>query len=112
MPYVFLYETTYISEVEQKMSDSECDEILQAIDPITKIPMLIGGLTLWLGGTIIVAIAIITGALAVSKWCLLLNPIVALIVLSIFKKCKIKIIGILGVGYMLLSVLLIIAGLQ
>lgn len=50
------------------MSDSECDEILQAIDPITKIPMLIGGLTLWLGGTIIVAIAIITGALAVSKF--------------------------------------------
>lgn len=94
------------------MSDSECDEILQAIDPITKIPMLIGGLTLWLGGIIIVAIAIITGTLAVSKWCLLLNPIVALIVLSIFKKCKIKIIGILGVGYMLLSVLLIIAGLQ
>ncbi len=99
-------------KLSKKMSDSECDEILQAIDPITKIPMLIGGLTLWLGGTIIVAIAIITGALAVSKWCLLLNPIVALIVLSIFKKCKIKIIGILGVGYMLLSVLLIIAGLQ
>lgn len=94
----------------KKVSDEESIEILKAIDPVTKIPMLIGGVALWFGGTILVAIAIITGALAVSKWCLLLNPIGALIVVMILKKCRIRVIGALGAGYMLMSILLIIAG--
>ena len=97
-------------KLSKKLSDNESLEIMKSIDPVTKIPMLIGGLSLWFGGTIIVAAAIITGALAVSRWCLLLNPIVAVIVLMILKKCKVRIIGALGVGYMLFSVLLIIAG--
>lgn len=97
-------------KLSQKLSDDESDEIMKAINPVANIPMLIGGLTLWFGGTIIVAIAILTGALEVSKWCLLLNPLVAVIVLMTLKKYKVKVIGALGVGYMLLSVLLIIAG--
>lgn len=94
----------------KKVSDDESAEIMKAIDPVTRVPMLIGGLALWLGGTILVAIAIITGALAVSKWCLLLNPIVALIIVMILKKCRVRVIGGLGTGYMLMSLLLIIAG--
>ena len=97
-------------KLSKKMSDDESEEVLKAINPVANIPMLIAGLTLWFGGTIIVAIAIITGALEVSKWCLLLNPIVAVIVLMALKKCKVKVIGALGVGYTLISVLLIIAG--
>lgn len=97
-------------KLSKKMSDDESEEVLKAINPVANVPMLIGGLTLWFGGTIIVAIAILTGALEVSKWCLLLNPIVAVIVLMTLKKCKVKVIGALGVGYTLLSVLLIIAG--
>ena len=97
-------------KLSKKMSDDESEEVLKAINPVANVPMLIGGLTLWFGGTIIVAIAILTGALEVSKWCLLLNPIVAVIVLMALKKCKVKVIGALGVGYTLLSVLLIIAG--
>lgn len=97
-------------KLNKKLPDAECMEVMDSIDPVTKIPMLLGGLALWLGGTIIVAIAIITGALAVPKWCLILNPIVSLIVLMILKKLKIRIIGALGTGYMLFSVLLIIAG--
>lgn len=97
-------------KLSKKMSDEESEDVMRAINPVANIPMLIAGLTLWLGGTILVAIAILTGALAVSKWCLLLNPIVAVLVLSILKKCGVRVIGALGVGYMLLSVLLIIAG--
>ena len=97
-------------KLSKKMSDDESEEVLKAINPVANVPMLIAGLTLWFGGTIIVAIAILTGALEVSKWCLLLNPIVAVIVLMALKKCKIKVIGALGVGYTLISVLLIIAG--
>lgn len=94
----------------KKVSDDESIEIMKAIDLVTRVPMLIGSLVLWLGGTILVAIAIITGALAVSKWCLLLNPIVALVVVMILKKCRVRVIGALGAGYMLMSLLLMIAG--
>lgn len=58
-----------------------------------------------------VAIAIATGALAVPKLCILLNPVVSALILLTLKKCGVKIIGTLGVGYMLYSILLIIAGL-
>lgn len=94
----------------KKMSDDESLEVMKSMDPLMYGPMALGFLTLWLGGTIIIAIAIVTGALAVPKWCLLLNPIVAAIVLLIVKKCGGKIVGVLGVGFLLFSVLLIIAG--
>lgn len=94
----------------KKMSDDESLEVMKSMDPLMYGPMALGFLTLWLGGTIIIAIAIVTGALAVSKWCLLLNPIVAAIILLTVKKCGGKIVGVLGVGFLLFSVLLIIAG--
>ena len=93
-----------------KMSDDESLEVMKSMDPLMYGPMALGFLTLWLGGTIIVVIAILTGALAVPKLCLLLNPVVSLIVLMTLKKCGVKIIGALGVGFMLFSVLLMIAG--
>ena len=96
--------------LHKKLNDGVCIEIIDSVDPLFKVPMLIGFLTLWLGGTIIVSIAIITGALSVSKWCLLLNPVVSIILLMTLKKMKVKIIGPLGVGYMLFAILLIIAG--
>ena len=97
-------------KLHDKLSDEECMKVINSIDPLMKAPMIIGFLTLWFGGTIIVATAILTGALPVSKWCLLLNPLVSIIVLMTLKKCKVKIIGPLGVGFILFSILLIIAG--
>lgn len=94
----------------KKMSDDESLEVMKSMDPLMYGPMALGFLTLWLGGTIIIAIAIVTGTLAVPKWCLLLNPIVAAIILLTVKKCGGKIVGVLGVGFLLFSVLLIIAG--
>ena len=93
-----------------KMSDDTSAEVLKAIDPLIKFPLIIGFISLWLGGTVIVSIAILTGALPVSKMCLLLNPVVSIIVLMLLKKLGVRIIGPLGVGFMLFSVLLIIAG--
>lgn len=107
---VFCMKPLLYQKLSKKMSDDDSAEVMKAIDPITKVPMGIGFLSLWLGATVIIAIAIVTGALAVPKLCLLLNPIVSLIVLMTLKKCGIKIIGALGVGFMLFSVLLIIAG--
>ena len=98
-------------KLHKKMSDDESLEVMKSIDPVVLGPMIVGGLSLWLGSTIIVAIAIATGALAVPKLCILLNPVVSALVLLTLKKCGVKIIGTLGVGYMLCSILLIIAGL-
>lgn len=98
-------------KLHKKMSDDESLEVMKSIDPVVLGPMIVGGLSLWLGSTIIVAIAIATGALAVPKVCILLNPVVSALILLTLKKCGVKIIGTLGVGYMLYSILLIIAGL-
>lgn len=107
---VFCMKPLLYQKLSKKMSDDDSAEVMKAIDPITKVPMIIGFLSLWLGATVIVAIAILTGALAVPKLYLLLNPIVSLLVLMTLKKCGIKIIGALGAGFMLFSILLIIAG--
>ena len=58
-----------------------------------------------------VIIAIANGSLEVPKICLLLNPIPSTILLLILKKLKVKIIGALGVGFMMFAILLTIAGL-
>jgi hypothetical protein len=94
----------------KKMSDDESLKVINSIDPFMKAPMLIGALALWLGSTVIVAAAIVTGALNVPKICFLLNPVGAFLVLFPLKKLGVKISGVLGAGFILLSVLLIIAG--
>ncbi len=99
-------------KLHKKISDEESLEVMKSIDPVVMGPMIVGGLSLWLGSTIIVAIAITTGALAVPKLFILLNPVVSALILLTLKKCGVKIIGTLGVGYMLYSILLIIAGLD
>ena len=95
----------------KKLDDKEVEEAFSALDMVSKIPMITGFATLWLGTTVIVAIAIIKGALVVPKICLLLNPVPSTLLLLILKKCNVRIIGALGVGFMMFSILLIIAGL-
>lgn len=97
-------------KLRRKLTDDESLAVMKSVDPVFKGPMIVGALSLWLVSTIIVAAAIVTGALAVPKLCILLNPVVAALVLLFLKKCGIKTIGALGVGYMLYSILLIIAG--
>jgi len=96
----------------KKLDDKEVEETFSALDMVSKVPMTIGFATLWLGSTVIVVSAIINGALAVPKICLLLNPVPSTLVLLILKKCNVRIIGALGVGFMMFSILLMIAGFQ
>lgn len=96
----------------KKLDDKEVEETFSALDMVSKIPMIMGFATLWLGTTIIVVIAIIIGALEVPKICLLLNPVPSTVVLLVLKKCNVRIIGALGVGFMMFSILLMIAGFQ
>ena len=94
----------------KKLNDKEVEEAFSALDKVSQIPMTIGFVTLWLVTTIIVVSAIICGALEVPKICLLINPVTSTAFLLILKKCNVRIIGALGVGFMMFSILLIIAG--
>jgi hypothetical protein len=96
----------------KKLDDKEVEGVFSALDRVSQVPMTIGFVTLWLCSTIIVVSAIIIGALEVPKICLLLNPGPSTIFLLILKKCNVRIIGALGVGFMMFSILLMIAGFQ
>ena len=108
---VFCMKPLLYRKLYKKLDDTEIEEAFGALDKVSQIPLIIGFVTLWLGTTVIVVSAIISGALQVPKICLLLNPIPSTIFLLILKKCNVRIIGALGVGFMMFSILLIIAGL-
>lgn len=105
---VFCLKPLLYQRLCKKMSDDESKEVVKAIDPVFNPPMYLAGVVLWLGLAVTVIVAILTGALPVPKWCVVLNPIGSLIVLMPLKKCGVRIIGALGFGFVLLSVLLII----
>lgn len=107
---VFCLKPLLYQRLCKKMSDNESNEVIKAIDLVFNPPMYLAGVVLWLGLAVTVIVAILTGALPVPKWCVVLNPIGSLIVLMPLKKCGVRIIGALGFGFVLLSVLLIIAG--
>ena len=107
---VFCLKPLLYQRLSKKMSDDESNEVIKAIDLVFNPPMYLAGVVLWLGLAVTVIVAILTGALPVPKWCVVLNPIGSLIVLMPLKKCGVRIIGALGFGFVLLSVLLIIAG--
>lgn len=107
---VFCLKPLLYQRLCKKMSDDESNEVIKAIDLVFNPPMYLAGVVLWLGLAVTVMVAILTGALPVPKWCVVLNPIGSLIVLTPLKKCGVRIIGALGFGFVLLSVLLIIAG--
>ncbi|MBR1702649.1 MAG: hypothetical protein IJ716_11910 [Lachnospiraceae bacterium] len=96
----------------KNLTEEEISDALGVVDKVSAAPIVIGFLSLWLGTTVIVTAAIIGGDLNVPAWCLLLNPIPSTIILLILKKCGIKIIGALGVGFMMFAILLIIAGMR
>ena len=108
---VFCMKPLLYRKLYKKLDDTEIEEAFGALDKVSQIPLIIGFVTLWLGTTVIVVSAIISGALQVPKICLLLNQIPSTIFLLILKKCNVRIIGALGVGFMMFSILLIIAGL-
>lgn len=107
---VFCLKPLLYQRLCKKMSDDESNEVIKAIDLVFNPPMYLAGVVFWLGLAVTVIVAILTGALPVPKWCVVLNPIGSLIVLMPLKKCGVRIIGALGFGFVLLSVLLIIAG--
>ena len=90
------------------------EEIQPAVDAVTKypkIPSFISAVSLFAGSTVIVIAAILTGALNVPVFMILLNPVTAAAVLIPLRKLGIKLGGALGFGFSLFAIVLIAAGL-
>lgn len=84
---------------------------MDAVTKYPKIPSLISAVSLFAGSTVIVIAAILTGALNVPVFMILLNPVTAAAILIPLRKLGIKLGGALGFGFSLFAIVLIAAGL-
>jgi hypothetical protein len=71
---------------------------------------MISAVSLFLGSTVIMTIAILKQDLSVPKYMALLNPVTAALILIPLRKWNVKIGGALGIGFSLFAVVLITAG--
>ena len=98
--------------IAQEVTQETAQSAMDAIDKYPRLPSLICGIVLFLGETVILVIAVLTGALAVPKWFALCNPVCILPVMLAARKLNLRIGGALGIGSSLLGVVLIVAGLH
>lgn len=98
--------------VAKEVSAETALKAMDAVDRYPKIPSLLCGIVLFLIETVVVIIAILSGALDVPKWFILLNPIGALLLLLIARKLNLKIGGAMGIGFALLGIVLVAAGMH
>ena len=98
--------------IAKEVSGETAQNGMDAVDKYPRIPSLICGIVLFLIETVIVIAAILTGALDVPKWFVLLNPVGALPILLIARKLNLKLGGSMGIGSALLGIVLIIAGMR
>lgn len=98
--------------IAKEVSAETAQNAMDAVDKYPKIPSIICGIALFLIETVVIIIAILTNALDVPKWFVLFNPIGALPVLLIARKLKLKIGGAMGIGFALLGIVLIVAGMR
>lgn len=108
---IFCQKPMLYQRLHGKLGTEDAENALKSLDKTTMVPMILGFLSLYLGTTIIVVVAILTSALNVPKLFVLFNPIVSSIVLVALKKCSVKIIGTLGVGFSMFAIVLLVAGL-
>ena len=96
--------------IAKEVTAETAQKAMDAVDKYPKKPSLISGIVLFLAETVIILIAILTNALDVPKWFVLLNPIGALPVLLLARKLNLKIGGALGIGFALFGIVLAVAG--
>ncbi len=96
----------------QETSEENAKAAVDAVGKYAKVPSVICGISLFLAGTVLTAAAILKGYLDVPVWFAALNPVGALPVLLVCRKLGIKIGGAMGIGYSLLAVVLIAAGMN
>ena len=98
--------------VYQKMSMKTARMAMDAIDACPRIPSLISAISLFLLMTIIIAAAIVTKALPVPFFCVLLNPVGAALIVLVLRKTGLRIGGAMGIGFSFYAIILIFSGMQ
>lgn len=98
--------------IAKEVSAETAQKAMDAVDRCPKIPSVISGIVLFLAITVIMITAILTGALEVPKWFVLLNPVGALPILLIARKLNIKVGGAMGIGFAFYGIVLIVAGIK
>ena len=98
--------------IAKEVSAETAQKAMDSVDRYPKIPSAVSGIVLFLVETIIMIIAILTGALEVPKWFVLLNPVGAIPILIIARKLNIKVGGAMGIGFAFYGVVLIVAGVK
>ena len=96
--------------IAKEVSAETAQKAMDQIDRYPKIPSAVSGIVLFLVETIIMIIAILTNALEVPKWFVLLNPVGAMPILLIARKLNIKVGGAMGIGFTFYGIVLIVAG--
>ena len=92
------------------VSEAEAKRAADAAGTYAVVPSVISAAALFLGTTVIMVIAILSGVLNVPKFFVLFNPVTAAIILGLLKMTGMRIVGPLGVGFALFAVVLITAG--
>ena len=93
-----------------KIPEEDALAAVEAVGKYAAVPSMISAVSLLLGSTVIMTIAILRQDLSVPKYMALLNPVTAALILMPLRKWNVKIGGALGIGFSLFAVVLIAAG--
>lgn len=93
-----------------KLPEEDALAAVEAFGKYAAVPSMISAVSLFLGSTVIMTIAILRQDLSVPKYMALLNPVTAALILIPLRKWNVKISGALGIGFSLFAVVLITAG--
>lgn len=93
-----------------RLPEEDALAAVEAVGKYAAVPSVISAVSLLLGSTVIMIIAILKQDLFVPKYMALLNPVTAASLLIPLRKWNVKIGGALGIGFSLFAVVLITAG--
>lgn len=104
--------TKYIvyRRIAGKIPEEDALAAVEAVGKYAAVPSMISAVSLLLGSTVIMTIAILRQDLSVPKYMALLNPVTAALLLIPLRKWNVKIGGAMGIGFSLFAVVLIAAG--
>ena len=93
-----------------RLPEEDALAAVEAVGKYAAVPSMISAVSLFLGTTAIMIIAILRQDLPVPKIMALLNPFTAALILIPLRKWNVKIGGAMGIGFSLFAIVLITAG--
>ena len=98
--------------VHGKVSEQDAGKAVDAVGKHAQLPSVISAMSLIFGTTVIVTWSIFAGALDVPFFMAFFNPVFATLILFFLKKRGFRIVGPIGMGFVLFALVLMTAGLR